>query len=125
VLTAGAQIGEREVRVSTLLPVVGSALSQDRSRLFFSTHDERPDDSQQRLLYSHINELDLATGGTDLVEDAWSATYYGPSLQFSQDGRWLFFIDADAKSIDAYDLLARRSYRVPGTFGTITQLALL
>jgi hypothetical protein len=74
---------------------------------------------------SRITELDLASGGSDLVEDAWSGTSYGPSFQFSPDGRWMFFIDADTKSIDAYDRLARRSYRVPGRFDAISQLALL
>jgi hypothetical protein len=124
VLTAGSPPAVTRVTFPQLPYLLEAGLTQDARTLFTSNHEEGLDD-RHGLLYSRITELDLTTARSRPVEEAWSATYYGPSFQFSPDGRWMFFIDADGRSIDAYDLHDRHAYRVRGSFDTITQLALL
>jgi hypothetical protein len=120
VLTAGATIEERTVTVAALPGLSELGLSRDGSRLFTSDIVEGGSNPP-----SWVTELDLRTGRVHRLTDAWAETYYGASFVFSADGRWMFFSDVDAKHVDAYDLTTRRAFRVPGTFGTITQLELL
>jgi hypothetical protein len=120
VLTAGATIEERTVTVAALPGLSELGLSRDGSRLFTSEIVEGGSNPP-----SWVTELDLRTGRVHRLTDAWAETFYGPSFVFSADGRWVFFSDVDAKHVDAYDLTTRRAFRVPGTFGTITQLELL
>lgn len=120
VLTAGAQILERTVAFDSLPYLMELGLSRDSTRLFTSVIDE-VDPGQP----SYVTELDLEAGQRRLVRDAWAGTFYGPSFQFTPDGRWMFFTDVDKVHVDAYDVSSRTAYRVKGTFDTITQLALL
>lgn len=119
VLTAGAGVTEHTVTINaTALDDVG--LTRDASRLFVAAR--RGGDGAPPLM---LSEIDLGTGRTRPAPDAWAAPYYGPSLRFSRDGRWMFFTDGDLKSVDAYDLTNRRAYRLKGTFDVITQLELV
>ena len=120
VLTAGRTITERSVAFDALPGLMEPGLSRDATRLFTSAVDE-----SDPTVPSRVTELDLTTGRSTPVTDAWSATYYGPSFQFTPEGRWMFFLDVDKVHVDAYDLQERTSYRVKGTYGTITQLTLL
>jgi hypothetical protein len=120
VLTAGASISERTVTIDVEPGLAQLGLSRDRSRLFTSVIREGSDKPP-----SLVTDVDLETGAAHPLTDAWAETYYGPSFVFSRDGRWLFFSDVDATHIDAYDLKARRTFRVNGSFDTITQLEVL
>jgi hypothetical protein len=120
IVRSGTPQTERGVTVEEMPSLFDAQISPDGSKLLSGIHDENAG-----LPYSRITELDLKTGRSRDVSDALSASYVGASFQFSRDGRWLFFIDADTKSVDAYDLKRRRSFRVPGRFDTITQLVVL
>ena len=120
VLTAGSRVVERTVLVDALSQPLEAALSPDHSRLFTGVIVEGSDKPPTR-----VSELDLRTGHVHELADAWGETFYAPSFVFSPDSRWMFFADADGVHVNAYDLSARRSFRVQGDFGTITQLELL
>jgi hypothetical protein len=121
VLTAdGTRISQRTVYADAMPGLMEPALTRDASRLFTSVIVEGGDNPP-----SKVTEMDLRTGRARELRDAWAETYYGASFVFSPDGRWMFFSDVDAKHVDAYDLTSRRTFRVEGTFGTITQLELL
>ena len=115
VLSARGSLIARRERSTALDLSSESTLSPDGARLLI-------DEPDGRVSATHLTALMLSGGGYQSIDDAWGARYYGPSVRFSPDGRWMFFIDADEKSIDAHDLTTHRSYRVPGRFRTITQL---
>ncbi len=119
VLSAGSFVRERTVRAVALppLPDDGWALTADAAHLFAA----RPVNEGSSAL--RITDLDLRTGASRDLAGAWAARYFGPSATLSDDGRFLFFIDAAGTHIDAYDLGTGQAVRVGGTFATITQLA--
>jgi hypothetical protein len=120
VLTAGATVVERTVDLAAVPSLYEAGLAPDRSRLLASDvaegSDRRP---------GLVKDLDLRTGAVHDVTGAWAESGYGPSFVFSADGRWVFFVDVDGRHVDACDLHSRRSFRVDGDFGRITQLEVL
>jgi hypothetical protein len=120
VLTAGASISERTVEMDAVPGLTELGLSRDSTRLFTSVMVEGTEKPPSR-----VTELDLETGRAHQLTDAWAETFFGASFVFSPDGRWMFFSDADARHVNAYDLTMRRTFRVKGSFRTITQLEVL
>jgi hypothetical protein len=115
ILTASGSSIQSKQRSTALDLSSAAVLSPDRRLLFIQ-------EPAAAAAATNITTLDLADGSNRQIDDAWGAQYYGPSIGFSTDGRWMFFIDANEKSVNAYDLIVHRTYRVPGTFKTITQL---
>jgi hypothetical protein len=72
-----------------------------------------------------FTEVDLRDGTRRPLDGALGSTYYPNLPQQSRDGRWLYWVDADGKHVDAFDRTTGRAYRVKGDFRTITQLAVL
>jgi hypothetical protein len=120
VLTAGPAVTERVLHLGASPDLIEAGIANDRSRLFVGVRQESTDPAP-----SILSELSLTTGAWRQVADAYAASYYGASYQFTPDGRWMFFVDADEKHVNAYDLSARRAYRVKGDFAQITQLELV
>ena len=120
VLTAGSTVTEHVLHLGATPDLIEAGITNDSSRLFVGVRQESTSPAP-----SLISELSLTSGAMRQMTDAYAATYYGASYQFTPDGRWMFFVDADEKHVNAYDLAARRAYRVKGDFAQITQLELL
>jgi hypothetical protein len=120
VLTSGpAQLSERHVVVDSLPRLSEIRLAEDGSRLLLGI-DSESGDPQAR-----VAQINLRSGEQSEITGAAAGTFYGPSFDFSGDGRWVFFTDADGKSVDVCDVVTGRAYRVAKGFDRITQLQVL
>jgi hypothetical protein len=72
-----------------------------------------------------IARTELATGAVTILDGVRSTRYYGFTPAFSADGRWMFFPDADASHVDAYDVVERRVYRLRGEFADISSVVVV
>jgi hypothetical protein len=117
-LTAGATIAERRVAVENVPEGGRSVLSPDGKLLYLVAPAEGGGGAA-------LADLRLTDGSVKPLNGALVDTNFGYLLQFSSDGRWMFFVDADRRHVDVLDREGRQAYRVKGTFSNFTQITVL
>jgi hypothetical protein len=120
ILTAGTSVRERHLEVDEAPSAGYAVLSPDGSSLYVTEPANGVGGGP-----SELSEIHLTDGSTLPVPGAFAASFFGPSMRFTPDGRWVFFVDADEVHVDAWDRVERQAYRVNGSFARITQLELL
>jgi hypothetical protein len=56
---------------------------------------------------------------------AWSYVFFGLRPAFTDDRRWMLFIDADRSHVNVTDLTSGKTYRAPGALPGLTQVVAL
>ncbi|MDT7570824.1 MAG: hypothetical protein QOE05_998 [Actinomycetota bacterium] len=118
VLSSGTSVTERRLKVDDP-PTGGNAVLSPEGQALYLLSDQGNGGG------TALAEMLLVDGGIVRIDDARADHNFGPALQFSSDGRWMFFVDADRTHIDAFDRVNRTSYRAKGTFGRFMHITAL
>lgn len=99
--------------------VAGGGVTVDGTALWTAWGWQRPGD------VGSLTRTDLRTGESTPVQGVTAQTSWDFDPQFTPDGRWMFWPDADGVHVNAYDLPGDAAYRVPGRFREITSVVVL